>query len=263
MTVVAGLVCSNGVVLAADTEITHADNWKTYESKIFPINRETGCYFAYTGTPDFAKELADRLRSKTKAKDDPDEITTVIKQEYQAMVGDQRKKLASDRTSAQVLVTVRRDVREPFKTKIHDYKTSLYQATEGNFFEVNDYAVLGIAEAQGTAIFKPLYSRYLSVRENVYRAIYAVQKVKRWLQGVGGETEIIEILNNDSRPFADFGKLEIKQIEDDFDFLEEQLKPLMIALPSTMNDAYFQATLDRFTKALQARHAKRLETENS
>jgi hypothetical protein len=39
-------------------------------------------------------------------------------------------------------------------------------------------------------------------------------------------------------------------------------KPLMIALPSTMNDAYFQATLDRFTKELQKRHAKRLESEN-
>jgi 20S proteasome alpha/beta subunit len=56
MTVAVGLVCNNGVVLAADTEVTYVGGTgKRYESKIFPIRPEAGCYLTYTGNPDFAK----------------------------------------------------------------------------------------------------------------------------------------------------------------------------------------------------------------
>jgi hypothetical protein len=49
-----------------------------------------------------------------------------------------------------------------------------------------------------------------------------IGSVLTWKLSVCGETQIVEILKNDSLPFAGFGKLEIKQIEDDVDFLDER-----------------------------------------
>ncbi len=263
MTVAAGLVCHNGVVLSADTEITFlGGTGKKYEPKIFPINREMGCYLTYAGDPYFAKELVDRLREDTKRKD-AEEILETIKREYRDMLEAQRKKEnVEERSSAWVLVTLRKDIRQPFKEAIYDYRTSLYLARDDHFLKVDRYAALGIGEEQAAAIFDPLYLP-LSTRENAYVAVYAIQKVKRSVQGVGGPTEVIEILNDGSLPFANFGKQEIKQIEKEFDFLEKQLHPLLIAFPSEMTDVNFRGTLKRFCEELKKRRTERLKRRST
>jgi 20S proteasome alpha/beta subunit len=249
MTVAAGFVCHNGVILGADTEITFPGTGKTNESKLFPINREMGCYLTYTGVPDFAKELADRLRNKTKG-EGADEILRIMRQEYKEMREVQDKKPKEERTWADFLITVRRDVQEPFKTKIYDYEAELYAARNENFFKVDKFLALGIGEELAAALFEPLYLKF-STRENAYLMVYAIKKIKQSIQGVGGRTEIIEIPNSDALPFADLGKLEIEQIEKDFDFLEEKIRPLLIAFPSEMTKQNFQLTLARFTKELK------------
>jgi 20S proteasome alpha/beta subunit len=256
MTVAAGFVCNNGVVLGADTEITFPGGGKANESKLFRINREMGCYLTYTGIPDFAKELVDRLRARTKGQD-ADEIIRIVRQEYKEMLEVQDKKPQEERTSAWFLVTVRRDVREPYKTKVYDYETELYVARNDNFFRVEKYFALGIGEELAAALFEPLYLR-LGTRENVYLMVYAIKKIKQSIQGVGGHTEIIEIPNSEVLPFADLGRLEVEQIEKDFTYLDEKLRPLLIAFPSDMTTKNFQLTLARFTKVLKEHRKSRL-----
>jgi 20S proteasome alpha/beta subunit len=64
MTIIAGFRCENGVVLAADTEITlDGGTGKTYESKIFVLDSGLGCHLAYTGVSDFAAEL-EKMQAK-------------------------------------------------------------------------------------------------------------------------------------------------------------------------------------------------------
>lgn len=107
-----------------------------------------------------------------------------------------------------------------------------------------------------TAVFEPLYVS-LSTRENAYIAIYGVQKVKRAIQGVGGTTDIIEIQNNDSLPFGDFGKKEVRRIEEEFDFLDSALRPLLVAFPSEMTTTNFNGTLQFLVRRLKKRRKER------
>jgi 20S proteasome alpha/beta subunit len=255
MTVAVGLVCHNGVVLAADTEVTYlGGTGKRNESKIFPINREAGCYLTYTGDPEFAKELVDRLRDRIKNNCDPEMIKVAMQSEYRDMLNEERVAGGDATVPAWFLLTVRTDIRT--QGKIHDYKTDLYNARGNRFFRVDRYAALGIGEEMATAVFEPLYLA-LSTRENVYIATYAIQKVKRAIQGVGGTTTIIEVRNDDSIPFADFGAEEVRRMEDEFDFLDNALRPLLIAFPGEMTTENFNATLQHLGERLRKRRAER------
>lgn len=255
MTVAVGLVCNNGVVLAADTEVTYVGGTgKRYESKIFPIRREAGCYLTYTGDPDFAKELVDRLLERIKT-NDPELIKITIQVEYQDMLKGQNSSADHD-IPAWLLATIRKDVRQPLKETIQDYRTDLYMVRGERIFRVEKYAALGIGEEMATAIFEPLYVP-LSTRENAYISIYGIQKVKRAIQGVGGTTDIIEILNDNNLPFGDFGKEEIRRIEEEFDFLDSALRPLLIAFPSEMTTTNFNGTLRFLVGRLKKRRKKR------
>ncbi len=62
MTIAAGFYCKDGVVLAADTEITISGGaGKTYSSKMLTISSPLGCHATYAGSPDVAKELVHEL----------------------------------------------------------------------------------------------------------------------------------------------------------------------------------------------------------
>ena len=65
MTIAAGFVCGNGIVLGADTELTLPNRGKTYERKIFEINGNHGCYLAYTGDAYLVKDLVGELHGST------------------------------------------------------------------------------------------------------------------------------------------------------------------------------------------------------
>src|ERR1700740_3854311 len=68
MTIAAGFYCRDGVVLAADTEITISGGaGKTYSSKMLTISPPLGCYATYAGSPDVAKELMQELRQSVRA----------------------------------------------------------------------------------------------------------------------------------------------------------------------------------------------------
>ena len=61
MTVAAGFVCKNGIVLCADTEIT-AGTGKYQQSKI--VHLFSACYAVYAGDSPFVAEIVPRLREK-------------------------------------------------------------------------------------------------------------------------------------------------------------------------------------------------------
>ncbi len=67
MTIAAGFYCKDGVVLAADTEITFSGGaGKTYSSKMLLISSTLGCHATYAGSPDVAKELGRELSQSVK-----------------------------------------------------------------------------------------------------------------------------------------------------------------------------------------------------
>jgi hypothetical protein len=89
----------------------------------------------------------------------------------------------------------------------------------------------------------------------MYVAIYALRKVKGFVQGCGGRTEV-EIIEDRFDPL-DLGLSEIgrssSEIEKDFEFLEKQLRPLVCSYPdfSNVDKRYFSGVLRVFERKLK------------
>lgn len=255
MTVAAGFVCSNGVILGADTELTLTTG-KTNESKIFSINPKQGCYITYSGDSYAAKDLVAKAVTKTKGCS-ADECLALIEGEYQGMIyREMAKKKADQKSWFELLLTVRRDVREPYKVKVFDYESSLYHLYGDRTMPIKKYGVIGVGQDVALSIFEHRYAP-LPTSECAYIMIDAIRQVKRSVQLCGGSTNIIEIPNTDELPYENFGKLEIAQIEDECDFLEGILNPLLLAFPSPMTGENFEGTVNWLVNRMKLRRANR------
>jgi 20S proteasome alpha/beta subunit len=62
MTIAIGMLCSDGIVLAADRQLTLEGGHKYQEQKIFPIDGgDWKAVLTYAGSPDFVREVQERL----------------------------------------------------------------------------------------------------------------------------------------------------------------------------------------------------------
>jgi hypothetical protein len=243
------------VVLGADTELTFTTG-KANEQKIFEINPYHGCYIAYSGDSYAAKDLIARVIPQTPNRP-PDECLAIIEAEYRNTIQiEMKKKNADQREWFDLLVTIRRDIREPFKTKLCDYKTSLYHLYGDRTIPIDKYGVIGIGQEFALAIFERRY-QCLSTLECAYILIDAIRQVKRSVLSCGGSTNIVEIPNDGERPYENFGKLEIEEIEKECEFLEGILNPLLLAFPSPMTRENFERTADWLVNRLRLRRAER------
>jgi 20S proteasome alpha/beta subunit len=255
MTIAAGFVCANGVVLGADTELTFTTS-KANEGKIFEINPYHGCYVTYSGDSYAAKDLIARVTPQTQHYS-PDECLAVIQAEYRNTIQiEMKKKNPDERSWFELLVTIRRDVREPFKAKLNDYRTSLYHLHGDRTLPIDRYVVIGIGQEFALSIFERRY-QCLTTLECAYILIDAIRQVKKSVQACGGSTNIVEIPDNGERPYENFGKLEIEQIEKECEFIEGLLNPLLLAFPSPMAGENFEKTMDWLTNRLRLRRAER------
>ena len=270
MTIVAGFRCDDGVVLAADTEITFDNGTgKTYESKIFKINELVKCNLAYTGITDFAKEFVDHLRENitrktrdrkwwtttTEVFPSPpialsQEVLSLIKTAYHDFWVEHYTKVPKDeKTWAHILVTLQ-----------HGDRVNLYRGKGRHFIKIAGYAVLGIGQDQAEAAFKRLYDSEVKVNEARYIMLYTLREIKGFVQGCGGDSEIAEI-EDAAIPDFHLGQeaQTTKEIERDFDFLDSQIRPLMIAFSdSRVGKQEFRGMLGGFNQAIIKRRSVHL-----
>lgn len=247
MTIAVGLVCNNGVVLAADTEITYGATSKKEESKLFRISHELGCWATYTGVSDFAKEFVDRLRNLEKALS-PSGALSLIRSEYNQMLDVQRKRHKDERSYAEFLITIR----IPSEKSIYGATAHLYQLRGDHCFSVDSYAAIGAGEEHASSLFQTLHHPFNLTIEAIETAIYAIQKTKRTVQFVDGRTEILDIASDAESDVIDLGKEEIKAIEESYNFLENEFRALIRAFPSPMTEENFDKTIDRLRKNLNS-----------
>jgi Proteasome subunit len=246
-TIAAGFRCSDGVVLCADTEIT-LEMGKTYQSKIFLINEALGCYLTYSGFPDFAKELADELASKTAGKH-ADEAVVEIKSSYRDFF--QRYcKPDESMTWTSILLTLREANR-----------VNLYIGRQQQFPSEPHYATLGIGQAQAEVVFNPLYHEWMLTDEAVYTAIYGLGIVKRFVSGCGGETEYVEVLDDaHALPFRRLLRPSSREIEQDFEAFSHYVHTTLLAFPNLEVDSRrFKELLQSLQKTLYTHRVKRLQ----
>ncbi len=70
----------------------------------------------------------------------------------------------------------------------------------------------------------------MTIAQARYMAIYGLRIVKEFVQGCGGETEITEVENKPYRPpDLSFYFQDIEEIEEHFEFFDQQMRPLIFA----------------------------------
>jgi 20S proteasome alpha/beta subunit len=252
MTIVAGFRCADGVVLAADTEITlDGGVGKTYASKIFTLNSDLGCHLAYTGVSDFVAELVDHLQPNLVGKS-PVEARAIIKTAYRDFMEEHCTNAPKDeKTWAHILVTIREE------KKVH-----LYQARGRHFREIKEYAVLGIGQDQAESAFKPMYFDWISMQQAEYAMVYALRSVKGFVQGCGGDSELrrIEDVGNWLSELDAIVPQSTKEIEEDFDFLDREIRKVILAFSVLTRDTNdFDGVLSSVSARVTQYRAKRLQ----
>jgi len=252
MTITAGFRCKNGVVLCADSEITLTQG-KTYEAKLFTINEEQEAYLAYAGSSFFIKELVGSLRDTSEGKTGKT-LIDAIRKTYKSLHNKHyTKPPKGEKSFADILVTAR-----------HGKWISLYAGSGRHWFLVDKYQTFGVGQDQAEPIFNPLYSSDISTTETSFMAIYALRRIKGFVQGCGGPTEIRQV-DDAGRFFSRYvwGKERIKRAEEDYDFFEKTMRPILLSLPDTLSTdkKKFNALVSQMVKELRRRRAGRLQIE--
>jgi len=256
MTIAAGFRCKDGVILAADSQITLSDGGKTYQSKIFPVNDVEDCYIAYAGYADFAKELVAEVRNATRGKCGSDLVASIggtYKRFWREHYTDAPKK---ERTWAYLLFTLRDGKR---MVLYRAYARSLYRLNEG-------YVLLGCGESVAESLFDPMCRNDMTVWEAARTCIYACRKIKGYVEACGGDTEVKMFLDHNYpvspsrfQHFMMVPERSTREIEQDFDTFDEVMLPVLLAYPDLdgVNPSQFRALLRSAEKRLEKSRVKK------
>jgi 20S proteasome alpha/beta subunit len=242
MTIVAGFNCADGVVLAADTQITHYNNQsQSYEGKIFCVGES--CYIGYSGDVAATKEIREELEKEVADNRDSPSLHTALKAKIKQIHKEQFTLAPKNEKTILSLLLV-----------IHEQnKWKLYCTSGGNFFPVDGYQLLGIGHDTGRAVFEPLYSLDLTMQETKNLAAYGLGIVKRYVQGCGGPSHIYAFGNDwISRELDPTPEIltDSEELEERFKFFEKAMRPLLLAFPSS-DSKDFAKRLERFAGELQ------------
>jgi 20S proteasome alpha/beta subunit len=246
MTIAAAFICNNGVVLGADTEVTRSVTSKTYESKILRIHHNVDLYLTYSGNVDFVREMIERVKEKTglvhnpvDTKPSPDKCFDLIRAEYQAEMERELQKPPDSIFWTELLVAVRRDMYHLHKAE-YEYRTTVYHLKGQSVIPVDHYAAIGIGSEMGHAIFGPLYRKFALTLEGAFIMINALRRTKASVPGCGGSSNILMIANSGDWPIEEIPQAEIKQIEADCEFLDQNVGYLYEWFPSSLSKKGFE-----------------------
>jgi 20S proteasome alpha/beta subunit len=187
VTIVVGLRCTDGIVLCADRQISVPGHHKYYEQKLYPVDgRDWVVVFGYAGFPDVMKEAHGKICGKLNVPnlrpenvyDSCDEVLTTM---------------ASGRQfpdfNLSLLVAI----------SIKGHPLELLTFGGKGLHRADGFTCLGVGESSLIRyLADALYSPLIDVRFGESLAIYTVEKAKKYVDLVGGETDLI-ILKQDAQ----------------------------------------------------------------
>jgi hypothetical protein len=203
---------------------------------------------AYAGDVDFAKELVDILRRATAGKAGRAilvEAQRVYKDFYRKHFTQPPK---NEKTFASILLTARTE-----------NGVTLCYGNGRHWSEVEEYQLLGAGQEVGEALFRPLFDSSISTATMGQMAIYALARIKGFVQGCGGETRLRELLHDSTVvPWPRWlSSDKVGRIERDFKFFDKEILPLALGFVDTGTDQKaFQELLDTVILRLKTHRAE-------
>ena len=248
MTIAAGFVCEEGVVLCADTEHT---GWafKFHDSKLDHFELPGGkIAFALAGHTSFAWSAIQKCRDRLNAiapKDIIIELEQILETEYRRNVLDHP---SYPDGKYYLLIAVWAPAQ----------RVALYVTDETCIRKVDGFECVGVGSELASFIIRPTYARLMPERKALSLAAYALAEVKESIPRCGGMSVYL-LLQNDGNvgTLTSFHKGKCEQLEGyskTYDFITREL--LMALTDEEKEDADFERYLtETFNqRILQVRH---------
>ena len=207
MTIAAGFVHRDGVLLCADTQ-HETLTMKSHATKLHQLDYWDGhIAFAYAGNSAFALSTIERCTKRIEALHNGEDPVTaaekILDAEYRRVVYKHPDRLIDPNVGYYFLMAVHR--RSKGRTELH----ASYEVTIRQIFS---YEALGIGKPLADYLVKPFYTRGQSEHDAVCFAAQVVSIAKEHVPGCGGMSLLLS-LRNDGTIGEFYNDHLIKQLE--------------------------------------------------
>lgn len=240
MTIAAGFLHRNGVVLCSDTQ-QEAGTTKFHGPKVGVANIPYGKIgFAFAGHSDFAttaiQTCVARLREVTPA-ETIETLAEVLETEYRRLVFNHPCFSTDENLPYWLLISLWQQ-----STR----STSLWVTQEHSMHSCFEFfRPVGIGTDLANVIVRPFYDEDLSEESILALAAYMLARVKDTVPGCGGMSQYV-VIRNDGSAHSVFG-ISLEVIEKMASGYDHDAHSLLLAMNSD-DEARFVAALDRFSK---------------
>lgn len=244
MTIAAGFVCSDGIILAADTQETIVGYTKNSTEKI-RIWGDQGLGIAITGAGDtdlietIGPEIERALYVDYAPKEVrfPEDVKAIIQNTMADSFTKYIRPYASfpkdDRPWCELLVAV------SVKNEVNEYEC-LFKVAGTTAREVTFGAeCIGSGLILAKSLIERFYNSFMSMDEALLAACYIMHQTKKWVDGCGGNTDLLISSVRKHNIFTTIGSRDIERVEEQFEICEEPINTLIVALLNPNRDPQF------------------------
>lgn len=184
MTIALGILCQDGIVLAADTQLTAAGSHKRYASKIFTIHSDLDIptwigVITYAGYPAFVDTFNNHFRDEMRSAEKQWPITASLTRDVIKSVLNSLPETDCDNTEILCGIAL-------------DEEIKLYKTRGRLVSEVSGHADIGVGDSSVIAYLWSLMARHgiRTTQQAGLLATYLIRAAKAYVDGCGGETEV-------------------------------------------------------------------------
>ena len=261
MTIAAGFVCTDGIILAADTQETIAGYTKNSTEKI-RIWGDQGLGIAITGAGDtdlietIGPEIERALYGDYSPKEVrfPEDVKEIIQHAMADSFARYIRPYASfpkdDRPWCELLVAV------SVKNEVNEYEC-LFKASGTTAREVTYGAeCIGSGLILAKSLIERFYSSFMDMDEAILAVCYVMYQTKKWVDGCGGNTDLLVSSVRKQDLFTTIGSRDIERVEKQFEVCEGPINSLIVGL---LNPNRAPQDIDRLTSIATEHSSKALQ----
>jgi 20S proteasome alpha/beta subunit len=242
VTIAAGFVCNDGLVLCADTQETISGYAKVNTQKM-KYDEYDFCNIAFTGAGDSGlvdmtiQQMDKALKDSTPMSQSAVEevLRDCVVEIFNYHIAPYSSFPADERPSADILLGIQ-----------FDHSVALYRAYGTTFFRVTEPQCIGVGVTLGKSLIAQLFSMSLSLPQAGIVALYVLHQAKTWVADCGGNSDIL-LMSEVKRGITRITTQEVRTLERHFDEFSEYVRPVLIsAADKNTSQEKFEDILRKF-----------------
>ncbi len=239
VTTAIGFQCTDGIVLAADSEFTYSSNLKIEDSKFIKYEQPelsvliTGSAQNWNYLAMTAQKISQRIpqEASNNLQDVQDLIEAIIRDVYQ--------------NSISLLPPGAADFDMLIAARTPNGELGLLHADGPSITRVNGFECVGTGLALGKYLGDVLFDREITLQQGVFLASYILRLAKKYVPYVGGHSNIFVVKENGQidRAFVEY----VSALESLFAEFDALVRSVLIAIPDyTITERGLNGILDNF-----------------